>query len=172
MNQITTDYEINPERIAYAMAEAYELDYRNFALVHGDCTPTVAYAGRIGIYLGNWSQIRGSRSSPVTRGDYLISVDGVEFDTRDGMTENVYKEMVSQDENRNNPDRYVRPIGGGVFFPMTWLTGEKATPHWGPVGHVDTTDAGTKHPKRIGLLRNSSSGAVRFRPAIIIPTVK
>jgi hypothetical protein len=163
-------------KLASQMSETFELDYDLFAVVHTDPgsflrSSTVAYCGRLGLIEGNWNDIVGTTRSPVPKEDYVVEVDGVEYDTRKGMTEGVYRAIVAQDPNNFCPDS---PIFGmtrsRISFPHTWLTGESATPQRAPAAMVNIR-GGRTEVDRLGMRRNTQNDMVRFRPAVTLGQV-
>ncbi|HVA11527.1 MAG TPA: hypothetical protein VNG32_05190 [Candidatus Dormibacteraeota bacterium] len=156
------------------MADFFDVDSQYFAVVQGvdECPPTVTYAARLGIWLGDWEVLRGTVRSPVPETGFTVDVDGDSFDTRKGLTGAVYQAMVVQNPNDFGPDTPIRSIrSSGIFFPRTWITGDSATPHWAPAGHVDLEKDGSRRAEIWGQGRHydHNGDGISFRPAIQLP---
>jgi hypothetical protein len=155
--------------LACEMADLYGLDYAQFAIV-GEQTlpkPVVAYVGRMGINLGHWDDIVGKVKSPVPADAFTVRIGNDEYDTRQGMTFAVYSAVIKEDHNQLLPDHYLTAIKGGMKHPRTWLTGEKAKPHWAPTATIWKYEAdGSPMPEHIGVNRHSAHSS--FRPAAVL----
>jgi len=179
-DSITPELRTKAGQLAYAMAEKFDVDDRDFSIVPSlgqDDTPnlTVAYVYSNGVNLGNpsaawdgrrsWNGIRGRQAIDT---DFIVRVGKEKVDTRQGMTEAVYRAVITHVKDRHQalPDRPVAyRDGDGFWFPQTWLTGERAKPHTAPFG---VANGSNDQPEVWWTNRRHGNNSILFRPAAIL----
>lgn len=117
---------------------------------------------------GSWKSI----FRPANQERYLVEADGQQYDTRYGMTFEVYEAMVRGliKENKTLPDcdKVFDPASATHFQPRTFLTGEALywdTLEWrAPTAHV-SKQHGIRQSSATAYNRHSFIG---FRPAVLL----
>jgi hypothetical protein len=170
---------LTPEQIEYAsklssaMAELFGVDEADFSVVPtkddrtGKFEFTVALTSVIGTQEGSWDYIFNTRYQH----RFMIEIDGSIFDTRLGMTLDVYTAMIEQarSSGKDLPDSPYHSRNSseeGTIWTRTLATGELTLSTECYVCYVDR--GGSVINDSIYL--TSQGDYIRFRPAVKIPS--
>ncbi len=154
-------------KLKSAMAEKFRVDAADFSVLAteaetGEKLFCVAYTAGNGIYKGSWNKIMGNETTK----DFVVEIDGQKFDTRTGMTLDVYAAMVERARANDEilPDSRQLSEENGQVWTWTLRTGEQAVVLNAPRASVLEDDSVYGGWCDGG----DGGGAVRFRPAAVL----
>jgi len=156
--------------------EQYGAKPEDFNLVtyekDGKTVYNIAYTATYGLDLGDpeeeWDSKRSYRSIMSDNYAHLVAIDGVAYDTRAGMTLDVYRAFVEAKIQANeklpdNDDEYDTAVDEHDQYTVTLLTGEKSVGLFAArIAFVDVDDS--VFSKKVS--RGDDEEGIRFRPAV------
>jgi hypothetical protein len=166
---LNSTIQIDAEKAAERMAFRYNVTEEDFQTIEHSIDGTqivvVAFAGRVGIDLGNPLKdddpLRSWDSIMSDEADHFIDLNGQIRDTRAGMTRATYHALVGKMSNTQ---------GINIDSPqnnewsITWLTGDKTSRQFAPIGRVD----GANSPYSSWNHKINPSKPRYFRPSVVL----
>lgn len=180
----SVETETSLERLAsevkQALAEKYNVSSEDFSLFtyekDGETRKTVVYTGANGIDLGDpkedyddarsWHKVMDNSGQNKAR--HIVTIDGVEYDDRKGMTYALYDQLVADAKAADRPlpdskDTMITSNSGDTWYSWTMMSGEPLTAMGeAPIARVG--DVGSM--VRGWTFRGNDAVDLRFRPAV------